>query len=91
MAEMEVNMARGVRKTIEEKIADKQEVIDALETRIQKEREELQDLINEQRMARLESLEELIDRLICTLWRIWSITPSIWAATAWLITSLPQT
>ncbi len=61
MAEMEVNMARGVRKTIEEKIADKQEVIDALETRIQKEREELQDLINEQRMARLESLEELID------------------------------
>ncbi|MCI9109663.1 MAG: hypothetical protein HFI01_01955 [Lachnospiraceae bacterium] len=54
-------MARGVRKTIEEKIADKQEVIDALETRIQKEREELQDLINEQRMARLESLEELID------------------------------
>lgn len=61
MAEMEVNMARGVRKTIEEKIADKQEVIDALETRIQKEKEELQDLINEQRMARLESLEELID------------------------------
>ena len=61
MAEMEVNMARGVRKNIEEKIADKQEVIDALETRIQKEREELQDLINEQRMARLESLEELID------------------------------
>ena len=61
MAEMEVNMARGVRKTIEEKIADKQEVIDALETRIQKEREELQDLINEPRMARLESLEELID------------------------------
>lgn len=61
MAEMEVNMARGVRKTIEEKIADKQEVIDALETRIQKEREELQELINEQRMARLESLEELID------------------------------
>ncbi len=61
MAEMEVNMARGVRKTIEEKIADKQEVIDALETRIQKEREELQDLINEQRIARLESLEELID------------------------------
>lgn len=54
-------MARGVRKSIEEKIADKQEVIDALEVRIQKEREELQALVNEQRMARLESLEELID------------------------------
>lgn len=54
-------MARGVRKSIEEKIADKQEVIDALEVRIQKEKEELQALVNEQRMARLESLEELID------------------------------
>lgn len=54
-------MARGVRKSIEEKIADKQEVIDALEIRILKEKEELQMLINEQRMARLESLEELID------------------------------
>ena len=40
---------------------NKQEVIEALESRVQKEREELQALINEQRMARLESLEELID------------------------------
>lgn len=54
-------MARGVKKSIEEKIADKQEIIDCLETRIVKEKEELQALINEQRMARLESLEELID------------------------------
>ena len=54
-------MARGVRKSIEEKLADKQEVIDALEIRILKEKEELQMLVNEQRMARLESLEELID------------------------------
>ena len=34
-------MARGVRKSIEEKIADKQEVIDALEIRILKEKEEI--------------------------------------------------
>lgn len=54
-------MARGVRKSIEEKIADKQEIIDALETRVLKEKEELQVLINEQRILRLESLEELID------------------------------
>lgn len=54
-------MARGVRKSIEEKIADKQEIIDCLESRVLKEKEELQALINEQRMARLESLEELID------------------------------
>lgn len=54
-------MARGVRKSIEEKIADKQEIISCLETRIGKEKEELQALIHEQRMTRLESLEELID------------------------------
>ena len=54
-------MARGVRKFIEEKIADKQEVIGALEERIRKEKEELQELLHEQRVARLESLEELID------------------------------
>lgn len=54
-------MARGVRKSIEEKIADKQEIIGCLESRIVKEKEELQALVNEQRMARLESLEELID------------------------------
>ena len=54
-------MARGVRKSIEEKIADKQEVIGALEERIRKEKEELQELLHEQRVARLESLEELID------------------------------
>ncbi len=54
-------MARGVRKSIEEKIADKQEIIDALEIRVLKEKEELQALLNEQRMARLEILEELID------------------------------
>lgn len=54
-------MARGVRKSIEEKIADKQEIIGCLESRIVKEKEELQALVNEQRMVRLESLEELID------------------------------
>ena len=54
-------MARGVRKSIEEKIADKQEIIDALEIRVLKEKEELQALLNEQRMVRLEILEELID------------------------------
>ena len=36
-------------------------MIDALEIRILKEKEELQILLNEQRMARLECLEELID------------------------------
>ena len=38
-------MARGVRKSIEEKIADKQEVIEALEERVRKEKEELQEIV----------------------------------------------
>lgn len=54
-------MARGVKKSLEEKIADKQEIIGCLESRIHKEKEELQALMNEKRMARLECLEELID------------------------------
>ena len=37
-------MARGQRKTIEEKIAAKEEIIEALEVRIQKEKEELKEL-----------------------------------------------
>ena len=37
-------MARGQRRTIEEKIADKEEIIRALQTRIKSEKEELEGL-----------------------------------------------
>lgn len=49
-------MARGVRKSIEEKIADKQELIGALEVRVEKERKELEALMAEQKQQEVESL-----------------------------------
>lgn len=53
-------MARGVKKSIEEKIADKQSLILALETRIEKERQELETLVSEQKQAEVKSLYEFI-------------------------------
>lgn len=49
-------MARGVRKSIEEKIADKQELIGALEVRVEKEKKELEALMAEQKQQEVESL-----------------------------------
>lgn len=49
-------MARGVRKSIEEKIADKQELISALEVRVEKEKKELEALMAEQKQQEVESL-----------------------------------
>ena len=40
-------MARGQRKTIEEKISAKQELIEALETRVASEKRELEELYQE--------------------------------------------
>lgn len=54
-------MARGQRKTIEQKIEEKQRVIDSLEIRIEKEREELQELLDEQKMSRLEEIGNIIE------------------------------
>lgn len=53
-------MARGQRKSIEEKIQHKQEVIDALETRIEHEREELEALISKQKQKEVETLYSFI-------------------------------
>ncbi len=60
-------MARGQRKTLEEKISDKQELIESLEIRIAKEKEELETMLHEQRMERLESIEELINNSNLTI------------------------
>lgn len=54
-------MARGQRKTIEQKIDEKQRIIDSLEIRIEKEREELQELLDEQKMSRLEEIGSIIE------------------------------
>ena len=53
-------MARGQRKTIEEKIAVKQNLIDALVTRIEAERKELEELYEEKKRKELEAVSELI-------------------------------
>lgn len=49
-------MARGVKKSLQEKIAQKEELIDALSTRIKKEKDELNELME---MQKLEELNEL--------------------------------
>ena len=53
-------MARGQRKSIEEKIQQKQEVIDALETRIEHEREELEAFLSEKRQQEVKILYDFI-------------------------------
>ena len=54
-------MARGPRKSIEEKIEAKQELIDALEVRLDSERAELEELLKEKRWKELETVGDLIE------------------------------
>ena len=54
-------MARGQRKTIEEKIAAKQEFIDALMTRVESEKRELDELFQEKKRKELEAVSDLIE------------------------------
>lgn len=53
-------MARGQKKTLEEKILAKQELISALTTRIESEKRELEELYGEKRRKELETVSELI-------------------------------
>lgn len=53
-------MARGVRKSIDEKIAEKREILNALEIRVEKEKKELEALLNEQKQQEVESLYNLL-------------------------------
>lgn len=54
-------MARGQKKSIEEKIVAKEEIISALEIRLRKEKEELQELYEEKRQKELTSLSDLLE------------------------------
>ncbi len=54
-------MARGQRKSIEEKIMAKEEMISALEIRLRKEKEELQEMYEEKRQRELSSLNDLLE------------------------------
>ena len=55
-------MARGVKKSIQEKIAQKEELIDALSTRIKKERDELNELLEMQKMEELNELRVVVEK-----------------------------
>lgn len=53
-------MARGQRKTLEEKITAKEELIEALMTRVESEKRELDELYQEKKMKELEVVNDLI-------------------------------
>ncbi|MDE7416745.1 MAG: hypothetical protein K2N44_10690 [Lachnospiraceae bacterium] len=55
-------MARGVKKSIQEKIAQKEELIEALSTRIKKERDELNGLLEMQKMEELNELRAVVEK-----------------------------
>lgn len=54
-------MARGQRKTMEEKIAAKKELIEALMTRVESEKKELEELYQEKKRKELEAVSDIID------------------------------
>ena len=54
-------MARGQRKTIDEKITAKQKLIEALLTRVESEKRELEELYEEKRRKELETVSDLIE------------------------------
>ena len=54
-------MARGPRKSIDDKIRDKEELIASLKVRIQSEERELTELRNEKRAKELEALTAILD------------------------------
>ncbi len=53
-------MPRGQRKTIEEKISAKEDLIAALMTRVDSEKKELEELYQEKRIKELETVNNLI-------------------------------
>ena len=55
-------MARGVKKSLQEKIAQKEELIEALSTRIKKEREELNELLEMQKREKLNELRMAVQK-----------------------------
>lgn len=55
-------MARGVKKSLQEKIAQKEELVEALSSRIKKEREELNELLELQKMEELNELRMVVQK-----------------------------
>ena len=53
-------MARGQRKSIDEKIKQKQELIDSIKTRLEHERKELEELLNEKQQQEVKILNDFL-------------------------------
>jgi hypothetical protein len=53
-------MARGQRKTLEEKIGAKQDLIASLQIRVESEKRELSELLDEKRRKELEVVSDMI-------------------------------
>lgn len=54
-------MARGQKKPIEERITAKQEMIDALLSRVESEKKELEALLEEKRLRKYKEVSDLLD------------------------------
>ncbi len=54
-------MPRGQRKSVEEKITAKQELIEALMTRVESEKRELEELYQEKKRRELETVSDMIE------------------------------
>lgn len=55
-------MARGVKKSLQEKILQKQELIDSLSIRLRKEKEELNELLEMQNTEKLNELKSVLEQ-----------------------------
>lgn len=55
-------MARGAKKSLEDKIKQKEELIDSLSIRLKKEREELNELIEARDMEELNELRVVVQK-----------------------------
>ncbi len=53
-------MARGQRKSIDEKIRQKQELISSIETRLEHERKELEELLSEKQQQEIKILNDFL-------------------------------
>lgn len=56
-----INMARGQRKTIEEKISEKENLIESLKIRLKSEQRELEELHKEKREVDMKALHEVLE------------------------------
>lgn len=55
-------MARGVKKSLQEKIMQKEEIIESLTIRVKKEKEELNELLELQKMEELNELRAAVEQ-----------------------------